>query len=430
MPTLRGRSIGSSPPIPLSDRSNLPMHIVFTAFSMGTSGVSQFILTLGSGLRALGHEVTVVTYQAGEWASKMAEHGLHATCIPIHPWEHRARHARRVADYLARGGFDVVISNVGYDNRPGQSSLCFLPETLPALVVFHNDHPNVYTLAGINRDIWRVGVAASRKVQQRAAAHFPEKPVQWIPHGIPCPSDAELRARAAWNTPLRLLFAGRLHNEQKGVLLLPDILHNLAAQGVRATLTVIGDGRDRPALEARIAAEGLADQVELRGAKPVDCVYQAMQAHHLLLFPSNYEGFGLVLAEAMVNGCVPVASHLPGVTDTVVEDGVSGLLAPPGDAAAFARQVATLADSARWCTLSREGIARAHSQFSQTAMTAAYAALLHDLVAAPTSTGQTHPPRALPAGGPFTWKDYIPVALLNRARHLRWQLRHTWQRIT
>ena len=84
--------------------------------------------------------------------------------------------------------------------------------------------------------------------------------------------------------------------------------------------------RDRLELEQLIVAEGLGHLVEMRGSQPIEAVYQAMQAHHVLLLPSIFEGFPLVIVEAQANGCVPVASHLAGITDMAIEDGVSGLL--------------------------------------------------------------------------------------------------------
>jgi len=51
----------------------------------------------------------------------------------------------------------------------------------------------------------------------------------------------------------------------------------------------------------------------------------------IYVFPSRYEGFGLSLVEAMACGCVPVASAIHGVTDTIVDDGGTGRLFPIGD---------------------------------------------------------------------------------------------------
>src|SRR5690606_12682639 len=46
----------------------------------------------------------------------------------------------------------------------------------------------------------------------------------------------------------------------------------------------------------------------------------------ILLFPSQLEGFGLTLIEAMNNGIVPIANHLPGITDFIITSGKDGFV--------------------------------------------------------------------------------------------------------
>jgi len=59
------------------------------------------------------------------------------------------------------------------------------------------------------------------------------------------------------------------------------------------------------------------------------------RAADLFVLSSSREGMPLALLEAMATGLSCVASSLSGVTDVVIEDGVNGLLVPPGDAAAL-----------------------------------------------------------------------------------------------
>jgi glycosyltransferase involved in cell wall biosynthesis len=206
------------------------------------------------------------------------------------------------------------------------------------------------------------------------------------------------------------LYVGRLKNAQKGICLLPGIVRECIQQQLPVTLTIIGDGTDREALEHAIAAEGVAHLIELRGAQPTANVYQAMQTHHVLLLPSNFEGLPLVLLEAQANGCVPIASRLPGITDAALEEGVSGLLAPPGDATAFAREVATLAEPGRWQTFSQAAIRRARGNYSTEIMGEHYHLLLGELAADATRLAQV---RGRPDSlhSLFKWQDFIPTRL-------------------
>ena len=92
-------------------------------------------------------------------------------------------------------------------------------------------------------------------------------------------------------------------------------------------------------------------------------------------FTSRNEGFGLTLIEAMASGAALVAARA-GAAELVVEDGVSGVLVPPGDAAAFAAAVTRLAeDSALRHRLGAAAAARARERFSAATIVPAYEAI-------------------------------------------------------
>ncbi len=394
------------------------MKIALLVHDLGIGGVAQFIFNLGTYLAGRGHAVIVVATEEGTWWGRLADTGMTGVCLPIGRWESRVQHTRRVARYLTGAAFGAVLSNIHVKNRTGQRSLAFLPEQMLRCVVLHNDAAGIYRLAAVNRDVWDAAVAVSPGVQQEATARFPRKQIRYIPYGIPCPTDAQLAQRATWSSPLRLLYVGRLKDAQKGIYLLPSIVRECIQQQLPVTLTIIGDGADREALEHEIAAKGVAHLVELRGAQSTANVYQTMQAHHVLLLPSNFEGLPLVLLEAQANGCVPLASHLPGITDAAIEEGVSGLLAPPGDATAFARQIATLAEPGRWQTFSQAAIRRAREHFSTEIMGERYHFLLGELAADAARLAQVRGrPDSLNAL--FRWQDFIP----SRLHRLRQELR-------
>jgi glycosyltransferase involved in cell wall biosynthesis len=91
----------------------------------------------------------------------------------------------------------------------------------------------------------------------------------------------------------------------------------------------------------------------------VDAIHEAMAGLDLLWHPSGAEGLGTAVIDAMALGVPPVAFATGGLKE-VVEDAVSGLLAPPGDIVAFARCVERLAtDPALRCRLSEGGRTRA-----------------------------------------------------------------------
>ena len=100
-----------------------------------------------------------------------------------------------------------------------------------------------------------------------------------------------------------------------------------------------------------------------------------LQAADLGLFTSDSESFCLSILEAMCFGCPSVATRVGGIPE-VVEDGVSGLLVPPGDAAGLARAVeALIADPTRRAAMGAAARRRAMDRFSADVIVPRYEAI-------------------------------------------------------
>jgi glycosyltransferase involved in cell wall biosynthesis len=159
------------------------------------------------------------------------------------------------------------------------------------------------------------------------------------PAETPTASPAELK-RAFGVDGLLLAFAGRLTAAKS----LDVALHALARLG-DATLVVVGDGEERPALE-RLAGElGLESRVRFLGAQPRVDVLRALRAADVAVLSSRWENFPHVLVEALAVGTPVVATAVGGVGE-IVADGENGLLVPSGDPDAFAAALARLFDDA------------------------------------------------------------------------------------
>ncbi len=193
-------------------------------------------------------------------------------------------------------------------------------------------------------------------------------PITVIPYTTGLPGATAADRRTIPTSPFPVLFVGRLV-ARKGVSTLIQAARRLVdTVGIR--VAIIGEGPERPALEAQVAREGLQGAVELRGRVSSTELLQAYQEAGVLVLPAvvdargDTEGLGVVLLEAMSCGTPVVASDIGGITDIVTHD-QNGLLVPPGDPAALAAAIERLAkDPGLWLRLAEAGRRRFRDNFS------------------------------------------------------------------
>jgi glycosyltransferase involved in cell wall biosynthesis len=395
------------------------MKIALSIAEMSIGGIATFVLNLSQSLGQAGHEVLVIAQRPGAWWSRLAEIGVRGYCLPRRRWDSVQQAARRFAAYLTAQQVDLLLVNIGIDNRLPMLALHLLPDALPVVLALHNDRPEVYALAAINQGRWNCAVAVSPKVQQRAVARFGQKTVLCIPNGVDLPSDTYQPAEPDWSTPLRLLFVGRLDDHQKGIFRLPAILAACRQRQLPVRLTVIGDGPDQPQLCQLFEEAGVADLVELHAFQPHEQVLAAMNSHRGLLMPSNYEGMPNVLLEAQTHGCVPIAARLPGITDYVVQDGISGFLVNPPEIEGYVNRIEQLLVPERWRALRNTGMGLIRQHFSIQSMGERYLALFTELEHGAYARSPNHFRLRPPACLRFGWSDYLPAPLVGRLRRFQ-----------
>ncbi|HEX2102702.1 MAG TPA: glycosyltransferase [Solirubrobacteraceae bacterium] len=139
----------------------------------------------------------------------------------------------------------------------------------------------------------------------------------------------ELRGRP------RVVFLGRLARS-KGVDTLVAAAARLRTPGAQVVL--VGDGPARAEVEAASRRLDVDGHVHVTGFVPHHRTPAVLASADLLVLPSTYEELGTVLVEALQVGLPAVASNVGGIPE-VVEHGRTGMLVPPGDAAALAEAI-------------------------------------------------------------------------------------------
>jgi len=202
--------------------------------------------------------------------------------------------------------------------------------------LLHADADYYYDLAARHEDVVDAFVVYGGTMERRLKARLPHRSsdIYLLPYGIPEPQ----RRRTAVSGKLRLLYAGRLEHGQKGVLDLPLIDRALIERHIDVQWTVVGSGPD----EGRLREAWTSPRVRFLGAKNNVEVVDIACKHDVFVLPTRWEGVPVALLEAMSVGLVPVVSRVESGVSEILTEGVTGLMPPVGDVAAFAEAVAAL----------------------------------------------------------------------------------------
>jgi glycosyltransferase involved in cell wall biosynthesis len=208
----------------------------------------------------------------------------------------------------------------------------------------------------------RMLLAPSRAMQRELELRFPGRPIELVPNGVdlgvfrPDPVDREA-ARAELGVPERRLvaiFAGNAYG-QKGLGVAIDGLARARSAGADVELWAAGFG-DAERYGAMASEAGVREQVRLLGPRrDLERLYRAAD---VLVLPSSYESFGLVVLEAAASG-IPAIATRTGVVEELMGDDEAGIIVER-DADAVAGALTALAgDRARLRTLGEAARRRA-----------------------------------------------------------------------
>lgn len=178
-----------------------------------------------------------------------------------------------------------------------------------------------------------VSISAAVTAELTAAGYDPSL-IHSLPNGVPVPQLA-WRRRDGWRDEPRACYVGRLAPE-KGLDTLVEAWPRVIAAFPKSRLTLVGEGPERPRLEARIKALGLEASVELPGASSDPA--NALKHSDLFVLPSREEGMSIALLEAMALGIPLVATAIPG-NIRLIPDNETGRLAKPDDPADIAQAI-------------------------------------------------------------------------------------------
>jgi phosphatidylinositol alpha-1,6-mannosyltransferase len=195
--------------------------------------------------------------------------------------------------------------------------------------------------------------------------------------------------------PLRdyALIVGRLSAEEryKGHDQLIEVWRDVMREAPAARLVIVGDGDDRPRLEAAVRERGLSGAVHFAG-RVTDAELEGWYRNAAYFaMPSGGEGFGLAYLEAMRAGKPCVCG--PGAPTEIVVDGRTGAVVDPSDRAALTRALVRLFSEESRSAMGQAAADRVAERFESRHFAERFLNLLPPTGAAPTPAGRVEPAR-------------------------------------
>lgn len=363
------------------------MRILFlNSIQMFAGGEIWMLRTLRA-LQQRGHEVWLGCRPHTELAERAVEAG-----IPIMRINFRGDFdpfcITQLAFFMLRNQIEIVLTNMDKELRCGglAAKLARVPVVIPRRGI---DYPL--------KNRWRYRFAyntlathllanshATKRALLKNAPWLDERRISVIHNGIATAaftSSARRNIRADHHIPEHaplLGFVGQL-DERKGLGVLLSAFKIILQKMPETRLLLVGEGPLREMIESEVREYGWQDNVVLTGF--VNDVAAIMHAIDVLLLPSYWEGFGIVIIEAMACGRSVITTNISSMPE-IVNDGKTGYLIPPGDERALAeRALALLRDAALRKRMGEAAQRRVAEDFSHEVMIDRLEQLFEDALA-------------------------------------------------
>lgn len=314
--------------------------LAFVTTAMGCGGAERVLATLANFFASRSWQVALcILHEPDVFFPLHPAVGVRAFASEVGEvprWQRPFRRVRWLRRELDKLQPHAVVSFLDVANV---MTLCATLGRPLAVIVSERIHPRHHRLRWPYRWLRRVlyrraaaVVVQTARIATWARRFLPSHLVVEVPNPVmpPSPGEAELQL-----PPRRwLVGVGRLH-VQKGFDVLIEAFATLAPRHPDWSLLILGEGPERPRLEALAARRGLGERVRLPGT--VRAVAPVLRQCELFVLSSRYEGFPNALCEALACGLPAVAFDCPTGPREILRDGVDGLLVADGDAEALTR---------------------------------------------------------------------------------------------
>ncbi len=377
--------------------SLVPLHVCWVGSARYTRPLDRTAAAKWSALETLGVQMSVVAFSASLRPRRFDEHAQFILMPQPPAALLRYLVIFTLAPILAFGqvlrGANVLVAQSAYDGAIAglvKQAARLFGRRVVLIVENHGDfEESVFmqrrvALAGLYRPLMRalaryafrqadllrsISSMTHAQLEQWRGGQPVERFMTWTDAGAFRETVREMPLAEARD----IVYAGVLI-PRKGVQFLLDAFAQLAPHHPDSRLWIVGKAENREyaaQLEAQARELGIAGRVTFAGDVPQAELARYMARARVLAVPSLSEGLGRVVVEAMMVGTPVVGSRVGGIPD-MIEDGVNGLLVPPGNAGALAGALQRVLADPDIETMGRAAQAFADGFFSPEAYVAGY----------------------------------------------------------
>ncbi len=324
-------------------------------------GAQRYVFDLASAMKEAECEVVVASGQPGELNRRLEEAGIRSITLP--------GLSRDISFLREIRAFFALVSLLKKE-RPQvlhvNSSKAGLLGTLAGRVVgvrriifsshgwsFNEARPKwerviFYALHTLTIMLSHETVCVSEAVRKDIASRWTRRKLRVVRNGLTCTTLLDRASARAATVPEKTSafwfgIVAELH-KTKRIDVAVEALARITNKHPEAIVVVFGEGEERADLETLISEKNMKDRVFLPGFVKDGPAH--LSAFDVLLLPSRTEALGYAVLEAGCARLPVIASNVGGLPE-VIEDGMSGILLPPGN-------VEALTDAMRECIQNRE----------------------------------------------------------------------------
>lgn len=354
------------------------MRILHVITTVNRGGAENHLVDLCREQVSAGHHVAVA-YLKGDryWQAELDGMGAHPQCLDLKRYGEigpvlRLRRMMRTFDP------DIVHAHMPPAELYARLALFLFPGRRSAFVISkHNDEPffrgrgheilGAWVAKRANAII-AISDAVNRYTRERIGSS--KAILKTVHYGIDpesfraISSDAVISVRKGWHIPQDAWVIGtvaRLVPQKALHVLIEGYARYRTQAGQSSRLVLVGRGPLEDELKALARNLGVADNIVWAGFR--EDIPAVMRAFDLFALTSSYEGFGLVLLEAM-SAAKPVLATRVSAIPEIVKNGETGLLCEPGDASSVAAALARFEVAGVRAHMGGAGLQRAQTSFT------------------------------------------------------------------